>query len=219
MPDNDTATNIEFWIDPICPFCWETARWVVDEVVPNRNVNITWQPISLLFKNDPPEDSDYFGPVNTTHRMLRVLEAVRDAADTPEAGNDDVFSLYWELGSRIHHDKELDFDIADALTTVGLDAAHASAADDEKWDAVIRTGMDDGLSLVGNDVGTPIIATTNTQGERVGYFGPVITKIPPTEQSLQMWDALMAMMEIDGFFELKKTRTEGPDFGDRPDPR
>jgi hypothetical protein len=29
---------------------------------------------------------------------------------------------------------------------------------------------------------------------------------------------VVAMMDIDGFFELKKTRTEGPDFGARPDP-
>jgi hypothetical protein len=31
-----------------------------------------------------------------------------------------------------------------------------------------------------------------------------------------MWDALVAMMNIDGFWELKRTRTERPDFGDRP---
>ncbi len=47
---------------------------------------------------------------------------------------------------------------------------------------------------------------------------PVITKIPSTEDSLKMWDALMDMMDVDGFFELKKTRTDGPDPGDRPDP-
>ncbi len=185
---------------------------------PNRNLSITWQPISLLFKNEPAEDSDYYAPVMKTHRMLRVLEAARAAADTPEAGNDDVFKLYWELGSLIHHDKQLDFDIAEALTAVGLDPSLAAAADDEAWDAVIRTGMDDGLALVGDDVGTPIIAMSNSRNERVGYFGPVITKVPPTEQSLVMWDALTAMMDIDGFFELKKTRTNSPDFGPRPDP-
>lgn len=181
-------------------------------------MQITWQPISLLFKNEPPEGSDYYEPVLKTHRMLRVVEALRAAADTPEAGNAAVFKLYWELGSRIHHDKDLDFDIADALSTVGLDPSLASAADDEAWDAEIRTRMDDGLALVGQDVGTPIIATVNSNGDRVGYFGPVIAKIPPTEQSLKMWDALMAMMDIDGFFELKKTRSGGIDFGDRPDP-
>jgi hypothetical protein len=181
-------------------------------------VQITWQPISLLFKNEPPEDSDYYEPVMKTHRMLRVIEAVRAAADTPEVGNTNVFKLYWELGSRIHHDKDVDFDVADALTTVGLDGSLAAAADDESWDAEIRTRMDDGLALVGNDVGTPIIATVNSSSDRVGYFGPVINKIPPTEQSLKMWDALMAMMDIDGFFELKKTRSGGIDFGSRPDP-
>lgn len=153
-----------------------------------------------------------------THRMLRVVEAVRDAAETPEAGDHEVLRFYWELGSRIHHDGELDFDIADALSVVGLDTSHAAAADDEAWDTVIRAKMDDGLGLVGDDVGTPIIATTNSQEERVGYFGPVITKVPPTDQSVAMWDALMTMMDIDGFFELKKTRTGGPDFGPRPDP-
>ena len=186
--------------------------------MPNRNVAVAWKPISLLFKNEPPEGSDYYGPVMKSHRMLRVLEAVRAAADSPDAGNDDVLKLYWELGSRIHHEKDIDFDISDALSAVGLASSHAAAADDESWDEVIRASMDDGLGLTGPDVGTPIIATTNSRGERVGYFGPVITKIPPTEQSLKMWDALIAMMDIDGFFELKKTRTEGPDFGPRPDP-
>jgi hypothetical protein len=187
-------------------------------VVPRRDIEVRWHSISLLFKNQPPEDSDYYGPVKTTHGHLRVMEALRAAADSPEDGNHDVFKLYWELGARIHHDKDYEFDIADALTAVGLDAGFASAADDEQWDPAIQAAMDDGLGLVGNDVGTPIIAMTNSSGNRAGYFGPVITKIPPTEQSLKMWDALVSMMDIDGFFELKKTRTEGPDFGARPDP-
>ena len=78
--------------------------------------------------------------------------------------------------------------------------------------------MDDGLGLTGTDVGTPIIATDNSRGERAGYFGPVITKIPSTDDSLKMWDALLNMMDVDGFFELKKTRTEGPNPGARPEP-
>jgi hypothetical protein len=151
--------------------------------------------------------------------MLRVLESVRAAAATPEAGNADVFKLYWELGSRIHHDKDVDFDIGDALASVGLDTAHAAAAGDDSWDTVIRAGMDDGLGLVGTDVGTPIIATENSGGERAGYFGPVITEVPTQDASLKMWDALMAMMDVDGFFELKRTRTDGPNPGARPTPR
>jgi len=185
-------------------------------VKPARDVNITWRPISLLFKNEPPEDSDYFGPSNFTHNLLRVMESVKASAATSEQGNDDVFKLYWEMGSRIHHDGSRDFTATDVLETVGLETSHAAAFDDESWDDAIRSGMDDGLSLVGTDVGTPIIAMNRSGGTRAGYFGPVINKVPELDKGLAMWDGLVAMMEVDSFFELKRTRAGGLDFGNRP---
>lgn len=206
--------NVEFWIDPVCPFCWATARWAVDEVQPNRDVDITWRPISLFFKNNPSVDSEYYEPVWFTHRLLRVMESVRTTD-----GNDGVFKLYWELGARIHHDKDYAFSPSDALEAVGLDTSHAAAFDDDSWDEVIRAGMDEGLALVGDDVGTPIIAMDNSEGVKTGFFGPVISRIPSTDKSVAMWDALVAMMDVDSFFELKRTRTESPDSGDRPTPR
>jgi hypothetical protein len=99
---------------------------------------------------------------------------------------------------------------------MGLDAALAAAADDEKWDVEIRRRMDEGLALAGDDIGTPIIALRDRNGDKQGYFGPVITRVPPTADSLAMWDALVAMMNVNGFWELKRTRTDDPEFGDRP---
>lgn len=206
--------NVEFWVDPICPFCWTTARWIVDEVQPNRDLEITWKPISLFFKNEPDEGSEHYEPIKFTHGLLRVMESVRKAD-----GNDAVFRLYWEFGARIHHDEDHSFDPAKALAAVGLDESHAAAFDDESWDPVVRAAMDEGLALVGDDVGTPIIAFENSAGNQAGYFGPVISEVPSTEQSVAMWDALVAMMDVDVFFELKRTRTESPDPGDRPAPR
>ncbi len=188
-----------------------TARWVVDEVKPARDLNITWQPISLLFKNQPAEDSSYYEASAYTHKLLRVMESVRKAE-----GDDAIFALYWEYGRRIHHDKDREFTAAQALEAVGLDVSHAAAFDDEDWDKEIRSRMDAGLDLCGDDVGTPIIAFDDRNGVKQGYFGPVITRVPSTEDSLAMWDALQAMMNIDGFWELKRTRTERPEFGDRP---
>ena len=179
-------------------------------------MDVNWRPISLLFKNEPAEDSDYYGPSKFTHDLMRVMESVRAAADTPEAGNADVFKLYWEAGSRIHHDGNRDFTATELLESVGLDTSHAAAFDDESWDATIRAEMEAGLALVGNDVGTPIIAIDRSDGERAGFFGPVISKVPPKEQGLAMWDGLVAMMDVDSFFELKRTRSGDLDFGDRP---
>ncbi len=188
-----------------------TARWVVDEVKPARDVDITWQPISLFFKNEPDPESEYYERSLFTHKLLRVMESVRKAD-----GDDAVFPLYWEYGRRIHHDQDRDFTAEDALSSAGLDIDHAQAFDDELWDEEIRKRMDVGLELAGDDIGTPIIAINDRNGTRQGYFGPVITRVPPTEDSLAMWDALTAMMSVQGFWELKRTRTEGPEFGERP---
>ncbi len=190
-----------------------TARWVVDEVRPHRDLTVTWQPISLFFKNEPEEGTDHHRYLHKTHKLLRVLESVRTDS---EGGDGDVESLYIEYGRRIHHDTAVDFEPADALAAVGLDARHAAAFDDESWDAEIRTRMDRGIALAGDDIGTPIIAFEDRNGDMQGYFGPVITRVPPTKDSLAMWDALVAMIDVQGFWELKRTRTEGPDFGDRP---
>ncbi|HAI65169.1 MAG TPA: disulfide bond formation protein DsbA, partial [Acidimicrobiaceae bacterium] len=99
-----------------------TARWVVDEVKDQRDLQITWQPFSLLLKNQPAEGTPYYDGVLRTYKMLRVMESVRATE-----GNDGVFALYWELGARIHHDKDREFDIADALVAAGLPAMHAEA--------------------------------------------------------------------------------------------
>jgi len=165
--------------------------------MPHRDLNITWQPISLLEKNQPAPDSDYFAPVQFTHNLLRVMESVRAAE-----GDDAAFRAYWEFATRIHHD--------------GFDQSHAAAFDDASWDDVIRPKMQAGLALTGDDVGTPIIAMDDDNGDRVALFGPVISKVPSSEQSLRMWDSFVAMAQTPGFWELKRTRTEGPQFGERP---
>ena len=204
-----------------------TARWVVDEVMPHRDLSIVWQPISLLEKNQPDPDSDYYEPTKQTHDYLRVMEALRQATEA-ETGrrtvatlsdgviNDPIFRFYWQLGSRIHHDGELHFDVADALSDAGLDPALAAAADDPSWDAEIKQRMGVGLALAGDDVGTPLIALDNDEGERVALFGPVITRVPAADTALRLWDGFVAMATVPGFWEAKRTRTERPDFGDRP---
>jgi len=190
-----------------------TARWVVDEVEPHREVNVVWQPISLLFKNDVQPDAEHYPAVFKTHQMLRVMEAVR-----AELGEAAVQRWYLLAGATVHHDDARDTaDLTAMLEHLGFDPKLAEAADDEVWDVEIRRRMEIGLELAGNDIGTPIIAMDNADGERQAYFGPVITRVPPGDLSLKLWDALTVMMDVPGFWELKRTRTERPEFGDRPD--
>ena len=118
--------NIEFWVDPACPFCWATARWVVDEVEPNRDSTSSGARSACCSRTSRRGLAYYDGPY-FTHRLLRVMESVRTTD-----GNDGVFKLYWELGRRIHHDGDATSTAADALRRVGLDTSHAAAFDDER---------------------------------------------------------------------------------------
>ena len=63
-----------------------TARWVVDEVQPARDLKVTWQPISLLFKNDPDPEGDYYRRSNFSRKLMRVLESVRAAEGDDAVG-------------------------------------------------------------------------------------------------------------------------------------
>lgn len=195
--------KVEFWVDPLCPFCWVTSRWI-REVAPHRDLEIDWRSISLLFKNLPEVGSRYHDGATTTHGLLRVMESVRAAGEASK-----LDALYTEFGRHIHSREEFDFDVAGVLVAVGIDSAHASAIADASWDDQIQASMDEGLGLTGEDVGTPIIAIEAPHG-KVGIFGPVITKVLDLEPSLKLWDAYVTMVSTEGFFEIKRTRSERP---------
>lgn len=198
--------QLDFWIDPICPWCWVTSRWVND-IAPRRDVEVTWRPISLLLKNQPAPDSPWYEASRYTHNLLRVMESVRAAEGDAPLGH-----LYTTFGEYIHHQQDRSKTAAELLAAAGLDTAHAAAFDDPSWDATIQAAMDEGLALTGNDVGTPLLAFVDDRGKKVGFFGPVISRRLPLEQGLRLWDGVTAAATVDGFWELKRTRTEGPDF-------
>ncbi len=204
--------EIKFWVDPICPWCWMTARWVVDLVQPERDLTVVWQPISLLFKNKPEPGSEWHEPTTRTHGLLRVMESVRAAE-----GNEGVTKFYWAAGTLIHHDSETTLSAQDVLSAAGLDLSHASAFDDETFDATIEESMERAFALVGTDVGTPIIEFPTKSGGTAGIFGPVISKLPPKEDALALWDAMETLATMDDFWELKRSRSVRPTLPERPD--
>ena len=132
-------------------------------------------------------------------------------------GHGAVQNYYWELGRRIHHDRDfMDFALEDALDSIGLSRHHVAAYEDPAFDEEIRTRMGEGIELAGNDIGTPIIAFKDPAGEKVGIFGPVITRVLGQEESVKLWDSVVTLTTTPGFWELKRTRTENPVFGERP---
>lgn len=203
--------QVRFYFDPLCPWCWITSFWV-DEVVDHRDLQVDWRPISLKVRNedkDLPRDheKEVAEPVERSFRLLRVVEALRAGGH-----QDQVRDVYVEFGRHFHHDESgMDFDVAAALATAGADPSFASAYDDAKWDDAVRTSTREAEEVAGDDVGTPIVAF-DVDGVWKGFFGPVLPSVPRGEEALKLWDGLRALVEVDGFYELKRTRTVGPDM-------
>src|SRR5699024_11104480 len=90
-----------------------------------------------------------------------------------------------------------------AVTEIGLDESLVDQAKTYQHDEVMRASHQEGISKVGQDVGTPVVAYGDT-----AFFGPVITRIPQGEQAGKLFDASLALAEYPYVFELKRSRTE-----------
>ncbi len=199
--------RVSFYFDPVCPWCWVTARWLMN-VRERRFLEIDWRSFSLAIKNqEGGSDGRWASVQREGRRALRVAEAVRAAN-----GPDFIESFYVELSRRRHHDGERRFDLASVLSTVGLDPALADAADDDSWDGPIEESMAEALALAGEDVGVPIIAF----GGR-GFYGPIISELPDSEAGVELFDYVERITRLPSFFELKRGHKGfRPSVGGRP---
>jgi DSBA-like thioredoxin domain len=201
-------TAVDFWFDPACPWTWITSRWMT-EVAAARDLDVTWKTFSLLHLNGESISDEYGAPLRAQWSGLRVIQAARSAY-----GNDAVAALYTAFGAHIHHDGDRNLDgLKAAVMEAGVDPSVLAHADDESLDASIRTSTDEGSALVGKGVGIPIIRPV---GARSVFFGPVMSPAPVGDDAVKVWDAYLLLSQVEGVYEIKRTREVGPHMGARP---
>ncbi|NLS10597.1 disulfide bond formation protein DsbA [Nesterenkonia sp. MY13] len=195
------AERVDFWFDPICPFAYVTSRWML-EVEKVRDVEVQWHVMSLGVLNEkgnpaPTEDEDILA------RWIPARTSTIVAQSAPEKIGD----FYTAIGTEIHAKGQRDFEAASrtALAAIGLDEALVEEAKTDKHDEVMRASHHEGISKVGQDVGTPIVSFGDT-----AFFGPVVTRVPTGEEAGKIFDGAVALAGYPYFFELKRTRTERP---------
>jgi Mycothiol-dependent nitroreductase Rv2466c len=210
--------DLHFYFDPVCPFAWMTSKWV-RMVAAQRDYRVDWRFISLRILNAHIDYAAHFPPdYEEGHtaglRLLRVAARVR-----AEQGRDAVGPLYEALGARIF-DTSRDVDPLSAsdqgsrrtleplLHDVGLPPDLADALDDTSLDDEIRAETEEALALTGRDVGTPILHFQPPGG--TAFFGPVISRLPSTDDAGPLWDHVIALAAFPGFAEIKRSLRERP---------
>ncbi|MBC9718103.1 disulfide bond formation protein DsbA [Streptomyces sp. TRM66268-LWL] len=211
---NTSATSekvtADFWFDPLCPWAWMTSRWML-EVEKVRPVEVRWHVMSLSVLNEGRDDlpEQYKELLEKGWGPVRVVTAAKELH-----GDDVVGPLYTAIGTRFHNRGEgatLEA-VSAALEEVGLPADLIEYADKDTYDTELRASHKEGIDKVGQDVGTPVIAVPGADGEQIAFFGPVVTPAPQGEAAARLWDGTLLVASTPGFYEIKRTRTAGPDF-------
>ena len=200
-----TKQSVSLWFDTLCPWAWMTSRWLC-EVSAVRNVDITWNVMSLYFlnKDRPTISAEYLDNAKKALGPLRIISQAEKNYGPKIKGD-----LYTAFGEEIHLNKmkfseELN---VKAIAKTELPSDFIKYAQDESLDSVILESHNAGISKVGEDVGTPIISV-----DEVAFFGPVISPAPKGEEAGKLFDSVVGVASYSGFFEMKRTRTVKPIF-------
>jgi hypothetical protein len=180
------------------------------EVERVRPVAVRWHVMSLAVLNEGREVPEQYADL-----LARAWAPVRTVvAAQAEFGDGVVGPLYTEIGTRIHPGgQELETAVAGAVEALGLPRHLVDAGYSDAFDEALRASHAEGIGLVGEDVGTPVIAVPGPPGEPVvAFFGPVVTPAPKGDAAGRLWDGVVAVASTPGFFELKRTRHTDPIF-------
>ncbi|HZU74824.1 MAG TPA: hypothetical protein VE990_18850 [Acidimicrobiales bacterium] len=205
-------TEVEFYVDPSCPWAWVTSRWL-KEVAPQRQLDIVWRSYCLEIRDDygvaatvPAERRQAVIAAHAvSHRMLRIFEAV-----LAERDNAAIDSLYTEWGRRFFASGGASGDelLLACLQAAGLPADFLAAADDEKWDGPIVESMEVAYAFGGPKTQTPTIVVRTDPPH--GFKGPVMAPAPTGEAAVRLWDAIQTLSAEPGFFEITRPRVNPP---------
>lgn len=204
---------VDFWFDPVCPWTWLTSRWML-EVAKARPVEMSWHVMSLSVLNEhrleelPQRIRVLMGEAWAPVRVLTAAALLH--------GPEVLEPLYTALGTRYHLEQQPKdrATLEAALRETGLPADLADAGDTDGYDEKLRASHRRGITLVGQDVGSPVIAVPGREagGDPIAFFGPVVNPAPKGEDAARLWDGVLAVASTPGFYEMKRTRTGAPDF-------
>ncbi|MDZ7673516.1 MAG: DsbA family protein [Acidimicrobiales bacterium] len=206
MTDDRRPTEVDFHFDVMCPFAYQTSKWI-RAVRDQNDLTINWRFFSLEEinrregKKHPWEREWSYG-----WSMMRVGAVLR---------RDDMAKLdawYERAGRALHEDglKPHDPEVArHLLDELGFDPGIVEEAiADESTHGEVRAEHDKVVANGGYGVPTLFFP----EHDDTCFFGPVIID-PPTggPAVLRLWDAVTAWLEFPHLYELQrpKTREDG----------
>jgi hypothetical protein len=191
--NTDMTERARFYFGPICPWCYQTSRWVrrLDEL---GVVELEWGLFSLEAQNAGAEPEELAAAHARSAPALRRAGAARDAA-----GHAGVGAFYGAVGQRVHERGEA---LEEPATVEG------ALADESTIDRVAAEHRE--LCERTRSFGVPTIVLDGGDGPAI--FGPVITDVPDDDDAEELWRHVSWLVRHESFAELKRDRVSAPDL-------
>lgn len=198
-----SATRVEIWVDPRCPWAWLTSRWLL-EAAAVRDFDVVTRVFSLHEVNRGADAAP--DPEHVDNQPLRAMVAARR-----RGGEQAIRALYTELGEARHERGE-------PLTELETIRAAARAANlpEGLVDAaisdsgIIEEVLREHTEAVGR--GAFGVPTLSVDGKAVA-FGPIVDHRVTGEAAGELWDKLLSLLCGDVLLEIKRDRPRAPQVG------
>ncbi len=197
-----SATEVTMWFDPVCPFAWNTARWLT-AAGEDAGFDIDWQLMSLAVLNEgrelPPEQQ---ARMNDSKRVGRLMASIRR-----ELGSAGLGAAYFAFGE-LYFDQSAAVDdkvVDHVLNTVSARDTTDAALSDTALDELVRRSHHAGQEALGEAGGSPILRVDGNT-----FFGPVLSSLPPRDVSRTLFDAAAVLMRTPQFTQFQRPRNSTP---------
>lgn len=193
-----SGPKVTLWLDPVCPFSWNTARWL-RSVAEKAEWDIDWQLMSLAVLNEgrevPPAHQDR---IRDSQRIGRLMTAI-----ARERGTTGWTAAYFAFGARYFDGSEPVNDdlVAHTLAAAGVRDTTA-AMSDASLDELVRQQHQSGQTALGETGGSPILRVDGH-----AFFGPVLTALPDTGSATALFEAVATLAATVQFAQLQRPRT------------
>ncbi|MGA6205566.1 disulfide bond formation protein DsbA [Nocardia testacea] len=199
--------EIDLYLDPVCPFAWVTAGWLLDSAAGTHRVALRQMSLAVLNEGNDA-DTGHQPMIDRSRRVGRLFAAAAERYD--EA----VFTtLYREFGSQLHlKGRPAETASINALSGAGLDPTLTGALDDAAYDPAVARAHRTSQDTLGGPGGSPIISI----GGR-GFAGPVLTAPPRPERGRALLEALVTTATVPEFAALQRPYQGPPSFSPTED--
>jgi hypothetical protein len=191
-------TKVTLWLDPVCPFSWNTARWLAG-VADDAEFHIDWQLLNLAILNEgrqlpPPQQAR----MQDSRQIGRLMAAI-----CGELGASSMAAAYFAFGEwYFDQSAPLDNDLVKhVLSAVGARQTTAAALSDASLDPLVLQSHQAGQQALGEMGGSPLLGIDGHT-----FFGPVLTSLPAPDTALTLFDAVAALAVTPQFTQLQRPR-------------